>query len=97
MLNMFAVTPFDHPVGAPVMMVAFHQVKMIEDASFIPEPPKHEPVKGVAPASTEPVVVLEKPVVVVPPVPTVRTKITFVDGKTMFVKESISVLEAAIG
>jgi hypothetical protein len=84
MVDMFKVTPFDHPVGSPSVMVAAHTVKMIEDASF------HEEKKDGAAADST--VALEKPVVA-EVAPIVRTKITFMDDKVLMVREPMSSFE----
>jgi hypothetical protein len=90
MAQMFTVTPFEHPEGSPQMMVAFHHVMMIEDASFIPDE------KEMHKAGEESTVDLEKPAVV-KLAPVTRTKITFLDGKTLMVKEPIVNLAGVIG
>lgn len=84
MVDMFRVTPFDHPIGSPSVMVAAAGVKMIEDASFVED---HK--DGDHKDST---VALEKPVIAEHP-PVVRTKITFLDDKVLMVRDPMSNFE----
>lgn len=82
MVDMFKVTPFDHPVGSPTVMVGLSAVKMIEDASFV-----EDKKGGDHKESTMPV---EKPSA---GHPIVRTKITFHDGKVLMVHEPMGNFE----
>ena len=93
MTMMVHVTPFDHPAGATPVAINVNHVIMVEDSSFIPEPEKKTekasaPANPSVAASAAPVAL--SPVVLAPttaPAKTVRTKITFINGSFLEVKE----------
>jgi hypothetical protein len=107
MSHMLSVTPVDTHVA---ILVGVHAIRKVEDSTYTPEPvDPAKPAKAsksdkgdkgdkgadaAAPVAVTTEPLLTPPVSLMPPVPVAQSTITFIDGSTLVVVESLMSISA---